>query len=72
MKQRDMPLIEWAQGLSTKPPSPRTLRRWRQNGNIFPRPKKLGGKYVVSPNARYIDTRDPNYIEEVAAAMRSE
>jgi hypothetical protein len=69
--RRHMPLTEWAQMQSTKPPSPRTLRRWRQNGNIFPRPRKLGGKYVVAPHARYIDPSDPNYLEEVAAASES-
>ncbi len=69
--QRPMPLAEWAQRLSTRPPSARTLRRWVRNGNIFPRPRKLGRTYVVSPNARYIDPSDPNYLEEVAAASES-
>jgi prophage antirepressor-like protein len=64
-----MPLTEWAAQQSTRPPSPRTLRRWVRNGNIYPRPRKLGAKYVVSPNARYVDPTDPNYLEEVAAAQ---
>lgn len=64
-----MPLAEWAQNLSTRPPSERTLRRWRQNGNIYPAPKKIGGAYFVQPHARYIDPTDPNYLEEVAAAQ---
>ncbi len=64
-----IPLSMWAQRRYDPPPSPRTLRRWAQNGNIFPRPQKHGKDYRVPENARYIDVSDPDYLEHVAEAL---
>lgn len=66
---KPIPLTEWADNLSTRPPSPRTLRRWVSEGRIFPRPRKQGRSYFVAPGARYIDPNDPDYLTEVAAAL---
>lgn len=59
----------WAARRYEDPPSARTLRRWVAAGNIFPLPKKEGRAYWVSPEARYIDTESPDYLEDVAAAL---
>src|SRR5689334_22301751 len=65
-------LKEWAKRRMENPPTERTLRRWATAGNILPRPTKYGRTYMVAPDARYIDCTDPNYIEEVAAALREQ
>lgn len=62
-------LATWGATLRDPPPSERTLRRWRERGNILPQPKKIGRGYFVMPTARYIDPSDPNYLEEVARAL---
>lgn len=69
MKPKLIPLSTWAARLFEKAPCERTLRRWRENGNIMPAPKKIGRAYHVLETARYIDVNDPNYLEEVAAAL---
>jgi hypothetical protein len=69
MTAKLVPLKMWAERRYEKPPSARTLRRWAHNGNIFPRPKKEGGALLVPPHAIYVDTSDPNYLENVAAAL---
>lgn len=64
-----IPLSMWAARRYDPAPSSRTLRRWAANGSIFPAPKKNGRAYWVQESAQYIDTQDPNYIEEVAKAL---
>lgn len=64
-----IPLSMWAARRYDPVPSPRTLRRWREKGNIFPRPTKEGQAYRVAENAQYIDPSDPNYLENVARAL---
>lgn len=59
----------WAERRYEKPPSARTLRRWAQNGNIFPRPKKEGASLLVPPNAVYVDLSDPNHLADIAEAL---
>ncbi len=66
-----IPLSMWAKRRYEIPPSSRTLRRWTQNGNIFPRPEKHGRAYVVPENAKYIDTTSPDYLEAVASVYES-
>lgn len=61
-----IPLSMWAARRYVKPPSSRTLRRWAHGGNIIPRPRKEGRTLMVPESAQYIDTSDPNYLEEVA------
>lgn len=72
MTAKLIPLSMWAARRYEKPPSTRTLRRWVAAGNILPRPRKEGRTLYVEPTARYIDTSDPNYIEEVARALNEQ
>ena len=66
--QKLIPLAMWAARRYDPAPSERTLRRWRADGKIFPRPQKHGKGYRVPENAQYIDTSDPDYLEKVAQA----
>lgn len=59
-------LKEWAKRNYEDPPSTKTLLRWRASGNIVPPPEKHGRAYLVPPKARYIDPRDPDYLDKVA------
>jgi hypothetical protein len=65
-----IPLSMWAKRRYEIPPSSRTLRRWAQSGNIVPRPQKNGRAYFVPENARVIDTSNPDYLQDVAEALR--
>lgn len=65
-----IPLSMWAERRYDPAPSSRTLRRWTANGNIIPRPRKEGRTLWVPETARYIDTSNPNYLEDVAEALR--
>jgi hypothetical protein len=49
-------LQQWAAIKFKKPPSRETLRRWKPN--IYPRPRKIGGRDMVPENAEYIDPAD--------------
>jgi hypothetical protein len=60
-----IPLSMWAERKFERPPSSRTLRRWAENGNIFPPPKKYGRPYMVQENARYVDPSDPDYLADL-------
>ncbi len=64
-----IPLSMWAERRYSPAPSPRTLRRWAQSGNIVPRPQKNGKAYWVPENARYIDTSDPDHLAMVEEAL---
>lgn len=66
-----IPLSTWASRILEDPPSQRTLRRWVQAGNIIPRPRKFGRTYMVPASARYIDTSNPDYLQDVAEALES-
>lgn len=66
-----IPLSMWAKRRYEKPPSARTLRRWRAAGNIYPRPRKEGGTYYVVPDAVYVDPTDPDYLSEAKARESS-
>lgn len=67
MSAKWIPISTWASRLFDPVPSERTLRRWIHNGNILPRPTKVG-QWRVLETARYIDVHDPNYLENVEAA----
>lgn len=60
-----IPISMWAKRKLEFPPSSRTLRRWRANGNIYPPPKKYGRAYMVPENARYVDPSDPDYLTDL-------
>ena len=65
-----IPLRVWAKReFGDYAPTPRTLYRWVRDSKILPMPKLRGRTYFVMPTARYVDPRDPNYHEEVAAAL---
>lgn len=65
-----IPLRVWAQRrFGEYAPVPRTLYRWVRDAKILPRPELRGHTYYVSPNAEYVDQRNSNYDEKVAAAL---
>lgn len=64
-------LSMWAERRYEKPPSSRTLRRWAVSGNIIPRPQKEGRSFWVEAHAEYIDTTDPDYLENVARVLNT-
>lgn len=53
-------LQEWAAEVYTTPPSLSTLRRWTQEGRIYPAPELHGKEYKVQPDAIYVDPRKKN------------
>lgn len=53
-------LLQWAAEKYETPPSLRTLRRWTQQGCIYPAPELHGREYKVRPDAVYVDTSKKN------------
>lgn len=47
-------LLEWATAQFKKVPHVNTLRKWAHDGNIEPKPEKVGREYLVLPTARYV------------------
>lgn len=45
-------LAAWAEARYDPPPSPRVLQRWAREGEIVPKPVKVGRSYYVAPDAR--------------------
>lgn len=49
-----VPIMEWAKTFfPAKPPHRHTLRRWAQEGRIYPQPEKVGKNWFVQPTAEY-------------------
>lgn len=66
---RRIPLTDWAARRYDPVPSIHTLRRWAKDGKIVPVPEKHGREFRVLETARFIDTKDPAYIEKAAEAI---
>ncbi len=52
-------LQAWAEQKFNPVPHPNTLRRWATDGTIIPPPFKVGGVYMVLPNARHCNEPAP-------------
>lgn len=53
-KKRLIPIMTWAELVfPKKAPHRNTLRRWANEGRIYPQPEKVGKNWFVSPNAEY-------------------
>ncbi|SAL19432.1 Excisionase-like protein [Caballeronia peredens] len=53
---RYVPLRVWAEIMfGEHAPGINTLRKWMHEGRIYPPPKKIGGRYFVSPDADYME-----------------
>lgn len=51
-----IPVGEWAKNLMGEfAPHPNTLRNWVHGGKISPQPVRMGLKFFVREDARYID-----------------
>lgn len=48
-------LEEWAADQFRTPPSPATLRAWIREGHLHPKPMKLGGRWYIEAEARYVE-----------------
>jgi predicted site-specific integrase-resolvase len=50
-------LEQWARAVfgANAPKSIATLRRWARQGNIVPKPDKVGRDWLVKPEARYVN-----------------
>jgi hypothetical protein len=57
-------LQAWAEQKFNPAPHPNTLRRWVADGMIVPQPFKIGGTYMVPPNARHRDEPAPSRLME--------
>lgn len=67
---KPVPLPVWANKLrGDYPPSMKTVYRWIAQGRIYPRPEKIGRDYFVLETARYVDPRDPDFMNKVAEAI---
>lgn len=57
---KTLTLVQWARETfgENGPKSLVTLRRWARNGQIIPRPQKVGREYLVKPGARYVNPND--------------
>lgn len=51
-----IPIQVWAeQVFGTEAPHRNTLKRWVMLGKLLPAPTRVGRRYFVAPDARYID-----------------
>lgn len=58
MHPKFVSLMDWAKmNFGDKVPHVNTLRNWVNNGNISPRPQKIGRGWYVRPDAEYKDRR---------------
>jgi hypothetical protein len=48
-------LPAWGSRHFDPPPAARTLERWARFGRIHPQPIKVGNKWRVDPEAKYVD-----------------
>lgn len=48
-------LEEWAADQFRTPPSPAALRSWIRGGRIQPKPMKVGGRWYIEAEARYVE-----------------
>jgi hypothetical protein len=55
IQSRYVTLQEWAATMFSKPPHQNTLLRWVNDGHIQPQPQKIGRKWQVKRDARYVD-----------------
>lgn len=59
-------LEQWAKAkFGDNAPCIQTLRRWARNGNIHPKPKKVGREFLVQPEAQYINHNEPIDLAEL-------
>ena len=54
IQSRYVTLPEWAQLNFSKVPHKNTLLRWVNDGHIHPPPEKIGRKWQVKRDARYV------------------
>lgn len=54
IQSRYVTLDEWAKLMFSEVPHPNTLLRWVHNGHIQPQPEKIGRKWQVKRDARYV------------------
>jgi hypothetical protein len=54
IQSRYITLQEWAKLEFSKVPHANTLLNWVRNGHIHPRPEKIGRKWHVKRDARYV------------------
>jgi predicted site-specific integrase-resolvase len=55
IQSRYITLLEWAQMTFSQPPHANTLLRWVHDGHIQPQPQKIGRKWQVKRDARYVN-----------------
>lgn len=54
IQSRYITLQEWAATMFSKVPHDNTLLRWVHDGHIQPQPEKIGRKWQVKRDARYV------------------
>jgi hypothetical protein len=67
-QQKLVTLQEWAASKFKRPPSRETLRKWK--ANIYPRPRRIGGRMMVPENAEYIDPEDTESASSLVDRIR--
>lgn len=55
IQSRYVTLQEWAEIMFSKAPHANTLLRWVHDGHIQPAPQKIGKKWQVKRDARYVN-----------------
>jgi hypothetical protein len=55
IQSRYVTLREWATMMFSKVPHNNTLLRWVSDGHIHPKPEKIGRKWQVKRDAKYVD-----------------
>lgn len=55
IQSRYITLQEWAAMMFSKTPHNNTLLKWVHDGHIQPRPQKIGRKWQVKRDARYVE-----------------
>lgn len=54
IQSRYITLHEWGELMFAKVPHANTLLNWVHNGHIHPKPEKIGRKWHVKRDARYV------------------
>lgn len=55
IQSRYITLKEWAETQFSKVPHTNTLLNWVHNGHIQPKPEKIGRKWQVKRDAKYVN-----------------
>ena len=61
MPVKKIPLLEWAAARYDPVPPLSTLRRWAREGEIYPRPEKVGKQIYCLANAERKGVPSPNW-----------